>query len=226
MSIGAGLLWSTIIALIAIAIWRTTVNKKWKTVGKVVGGIALLGVIVGVAIWGWLKYQDRPQVVTQLAGIAIGMSKAEVTLALGKPTRDTIGFTDGKLGPMRLAYVDEYNKDKMTLIYFDYDDNAVERICELDGYESLLGFSKYSDEQDIIEKLGAPGDVSIHKEGLRKIISYPQWKAAYIIEKGDVRGVCTSKSGIVKYEDELGEAASPTQKPWEDDPVVDEPSEN
>ena len=195
MSIGAGLLWSTIIALIAIAIWRTTVNKKWKTVGKVVGGIALLGVIVGVAIWGWLKYQDRPQVVTQLAGIAIGMSKAEVTLALGKPTRDTIGFTDGKLGPMRLAYVDEYNKDKMTLIYFDYDDNAVERICELDGYESLLGFSKYSDEQDIIEK-------------------------------GDVRGVCTSKSGIVKYEDELGEAASPTQKPWEDDPVVDEPSEN
>src|SRR5437764_10827560 len=97
MTLGAGVVWATLLVLIALAIWRTTVNQKWNLVGKAVLSIVVVAAIIGAGFWGWNKYQNRPQLVTELAGVKLGMTRVEVTLALGEPKtksdpgRDTEG---------------------------------------------------------------------------------------------------------------------------------------
>lgn len=58
MSIGAGIVWSTVIVLIAVLIWRTTVNRKWKIVGKVVLGLFACGLIA----WAWAQAAEATPV--------------------------------------------------------------------------------------------------------------------------------------------------------------------
>ena len=75
-------------------------------------------------------------------------------------------------------------------------------VCEQDGYSSLLGFSRFSNEADVIKKLGPPDHTSIRANGLEKMISYSKWKASYQIAKGAVTAVCMSSSGEVSFKDE------------------------
>jgi hypothetical protein len=38
MTLGAGVVWATLLVLVALAIWSISVKQKWKLVGKVVLG--------------------------------------------------------------------------------------------------------------------------------------------------------------------------------------------
>jgi len=217
VSVGAGIIWSTLIVLLAVAIWRTTVNKKWKAVGKVLAVIIGLGVLIGTAWWGWEEYQNRPQVVESLGGVSVGMTDVEVTLALGKPGEDSGPRTSEKVGQWKVfVYTKEHDDDYYLLVRFDGVNGVftVDMICEEKGYSSLLGFSRYSSEQALVDKLGQPEKVSITASGLEKMISYPKWKAVFRIEKGEVTGVCTSKDGTVEFAEEYGETVpEPTNSP-------------
>jgi hypothetical protein len=88
MGIGAGILSSTVLILLAIAIYQISARKKWKTVAKVFGAFVLLLVVLGAGIWGWNAYKARPKVLTELAGLRLGMTPLEVKLAKGAPTND------------------------------------------------------------------------------------------------------------------------------------------
>ena len=48
---------------------------------------------------------------------------------------------------------------------------------------ALLGLSRYSSEKEVIEKLGPPGTVSINEAGSEKVMSYPNWYAAFGLKK-------------------------------------------
>lgn len=226
MTLGEGIVWSTLIALVAIAIWRTTVNKKWKVVGIVIGGLVLLGVVIGVGFWGWDKYEHRPQVVTGLIGVTLGMSPVEVTLALGRPTTKFQLSTD-KDELQQISYLYRGDNDDSYIHSVTFlgrtGEMKVAKICDYRGDSAVLGFSQYDDEKSVVEKLGPPGKTSIRADGLAKIISYPQWKAAYFIEKRMLQGVCASESGVATYTDEFDPTATNpfdqfdelAKKPWE-----------
>lgn len=89
MTLGSGILWSTVIVLLAVTIYQVSVRNKWGTAGKAFGVLILLGAIIGGAAWGWYVYQDRPQVVTELGGIRLGMTQLDVKLLKGAPTSES-----------------------------------------------------------------------------------------------------------------------------------------
>jgi hypothetical protein len=53
MTVGDGILWSTVLVLLAVAVHQISVHKKWKLVGKGIGFVLLLGAAAGLAIWRW-----------------------------------------------------------------------------------------------------------------------------------------------------------------------------
>ncbi len=84
---------------------------------------------------------------------------------------------------------------------------VVTDICDVGGYGIVLGFSQNSSEMDILNNLGKPSAVSIHEEGTEKILSYPQWNAAFELAKGRVIKVCVTDRPEMRYSAEYG--ASP-----------------
>lgn len=178
-------------------------KKKWRLVGKIAGGLIIFCIVIGLAVWGWHVYKARPIPVNQLGSISLGMTPLEVTLALGEP--NNVNANDVSDGNRRYLYM-EYG----TLEYFirfsdpNISTEQVEAICSSDYSNGVFGLSKYSSENDVIKKLGNPISQSVHKEGLRKMISYPELKVSFEIEKGDVISVCVSEDGTMKYLEEYG----------------------
>lgn len=205
MTLGTSLFWITILVLVILGIRYTTRQKKWRLVAKIVGGLAILGVILGFAVWAWGSYKDRPQPVDTLGSLSLGMSPLEVTLAAGKP--DIESKPDEIDGSRRYLYKD-YSGDVEYFVRFsDVNENSDERvdlICTSNYAHHVFGLSKYSSEKEVTKKLGEPTSQSIRKDGLAKIISYENWKVAFEIEKKSVTEVCVSSSGKVSYREEYG----------------------
>ncbi len=203
MALGASLFWIALVALLVFGARFVTQKKKWRLVGKIIGGLVVLCIAIGLAIWGWNAYKGRPQPVDALGSISLGMTPVEVTLALGEP--NNTNPNDVSDGHRRYLYM-EYG----TLEYFiKFSDAAsssehVQAVCSGDYNNGVFGLSKYSSQKDVIKKLGNPISQSIHKDELRKMISYPEWKVSYEIEKGDVVSVCVSENGDMQYLEEYG----------------------
>jgi hypothetical protein len=222
MTLGSGILWSTILVLLAVTIYLVSVRNKWKTVAKLFGVLILGAAFIGGATWGWYAYQNRPQVVTELGGIRLGMTQLDVKLLKGAPTtaseieeqKDHSEDDEGKKGQrFKLSWLfggDESSGTSLKIVFYGAtrDDLRVAIVCETGGYSTPLGLGRFSSEEDIVKRLGSPSTESIDSQGLRKVISYRQWKTAYEIEKGSVEAVCVAASGRVRYSDEYKDAGT------------------
>jgi hypothetical protein len=201
MTLGDSLIWITLILLTTGGIYLITKRKKWRLVAKIVGVLILIGIVIGIGAWAWNWYENRPQVVTKIGDISLGMTPIDVTLALGKPNLEAPATGEDQTS--RFYYFD-YDNELNYLIRFSKD-SGVERavvVCTENSYRKIFGLGKYNDEDKIIEKLGKPTTTSIRADGLAKFISYSQWKVAFSIEKGQVKNVCVTNSGEVKFLDE------------------------
>lgn len=85
MTLGDGILWSTVLILTAAAIYQFSVRKLWNTVGKVSTVVVLIGAVVGGGFVGWNHYKLRPHIVNEIGELRLGMTPLEVTLAKGEP---------------------------------------------------------------------------------------------------------------------------------------------
>ncbi len=201
MTLGAALLWITIILLIIFGIRFVTKNKKWKLVGKITGIIVLIALLISAGVWIWNWNKNRPYQVQTLGDISLGMSPLDITLALGKPNADNDTAADGD---RRIVYLDYVG----TLNYFvrfsrENDEEYAATICTRDYSHKIFGLGKYNTEKEVTKKLGEPTSISVRSDGLAKMISYAPWKVAYEIEKGDVKGVCITKNTEVRFLEEL-----------------------
>jgi hypothetical protein len=174
----------------------------------------LIGALVGGGVWGWLAYQNRPYVVDTLAGIRLGMTPLEVQLVKGKGVM---------LPPLEQESVGPNDRFSSFSLYGDFSDHLdpyvlgvsfrgndphsmrVTQVCEKKGNNKLLGIGHYSKEQDVIDRLDEPSRVSINAEGLRKYLSYEQWKVGFEIEQGNVIEICITESGELIYHTEYGD---------------------
>lgn len=204
MTLGTSLIWIAILFLLAFGIRYVTHKKKWCLVLKIIGGLACLGILVSLAIHGWYVYKERPQPIDTLGAISLGMTPLEVTLALGKPS----GTNENDMFDSHRRYVyTDYSGTPEYIIKFSEVTNSieyVESVCSRDYSKTIFGLGKYSSEFEVIKKLGAPVSQSIHKDGLKKMISYPEWKVSFEIEKNDVISTCVSEDGDIKYLEEYG----------------------
>jgi len=204
MTLGSSLIWITVLILLAFGIRYVTHKKKWRLVLKIIGGLFGLGILVGLAIWGWYVYKERPQPVDTLGAISLGMTPLEVTLALGKPN----GTNENNMldNHRRYLYTDYSGTSKYIVKFSDATNSIehVESVCSRDYSKTVFGLGKYSSEAEVTKKLGMPISQSIHKDGLKKMISYPEWKVSFEIEKGDVISACVSEDGDMQYLEEYG----------------------
>lgn len=204
MTLGTGIFASTVLIVLVIAIRQITLRKKWKLVGKITAGtVAVCAVIVGCFYaWNYIEsLPPAPSVVTELAGVKLGMSPTDVKLALGEPDTDPDPVSEK--GQTRVDYI--YLEPGLSITFYGKDKytTKAEIICTSDQYTKLLGFDNLSTEDAIIQRLGTPSKVSVSKDGLNKIISYKKWKAAFSISKGSVTEKCASASGIISFNEEL-----------------------
>lgn len=213
MTLGEGILWSTISLLIAGAIYQVSIHHKWKVVSKTFAGLILIGILIGSGVWGWNAYQERPQVVDELNGISLGMRSVEVSVLKGEPSnKDSHHSKPHKRetdGEFQMLWVFRPNGDSndMEIAVFSgeiAEKMTVYRVCQRGGYNTLLGFGQGDLERDVRQKLGEPSFVSFNKDGLSKWLSYEKWKASFDISKGRIVSFCLSESGRMAYSEEYG----------------------
>jgi hypothetical protein len=206
MTLGTGVVLSTLLIIAAVGIYQISVRGKWKIVGRVVGILLLcIGVLAGIG-WGWYSYANRPSAAQELEGVRLGMTPVQVTLARGEPTKKSETAKD-KDGEIRVGwtYQDTGTTDEWTLVmFFGRSENELKAsiVCRRGGYTTLHGLGRFNSEGDVLNKLGQPTNESIHKSGLSKIISFASLKTAYTITKGQVSEVCVTDTGAVTYADE------------------------
>lgn len=206
MSLGTSLIWIAVLALLVYGIRLITKKKKWRLVIKVIAVLILLGILIGLGVWGWSVYKDRPQPVDTLGSISLGMTPIDVTLAVGKPTQEIL---PNELDTSRRYIYEGYGGDLKYTIKFSGSDetpvDVVQVVCTGDYMNEVFGLGKYDSEKDVIKKLGSPSNQSIRADGLAKMISYEKWNVAFEIQQGDVTKTCISSSGKVTYLKEYGE---------------------
>lgn len=199
MTQGESIVWVSILVLGALGVRQINQKKKWGLVVKMMGGLVLLGILVGVGMWTWALYRERPRPMNELGELSLGMSPLDVSLTLGKPSREVPpGETDGsrRLFYEGLGGVDYFVK------FSDVDNGSIEQveiICTNNYLFEIFGLGKYDSEKDVIKKIGPPTTQSIRIDGLAKIISYKEWNVAFEIQKGDIMGVCVTSNGEVSY---------------------------
>jgi hypothetical protein len=180
------------------------------TVGKIAIAGALFCGVAGVGIFVVTADRDprpEPQIITEFGGVRLGMSPTDVTLALGKPFASSKIESDGD-GRAHLIYV--YSKGKkddhsLDVTFHGAAPSSMRAavVCEQGGFSSLLGFDKFSREQDILRVLGNPAFTSIRGHGLQKAISYSQWNTSFKIALGKVMGLRIHQGNFIRYDKEV-----------------------
>jgi hypothetical protein len=67
----------------------------------------------------------------------------------------------------------------------------------------LLGFDRFSREEDVMRGLGKPSYTSIRKDGLEKTVSFSAWNASFKIALNKVVGFCIHQGNFVQYDEEV-----------------------
>jgi hypothetical protein len=212
MSLGSGIFLAVVLLILAIGVWQIMTREKWKTVEKIAGALVGLGLMAAAVIFVMYADKDqipRPSTISQLAGVKLGMSPTDVTLALGRPS------ISGKMeidrdGQAHLTYV--YTKDQnedysLDIIFAGADSRSTRAviICEKGGFSNLLGLDRYSSEQDVLRNLGTPSYSSIRNDGLEKAISYAAWNASFKVARGRVIALCIHQGNFILYDREIAQ---------------------
>jgi len=186
------------------------------TVSKIAIAGGLLCLLAGAGVLVAAADKDQrpgPQTIAELGGARLGMSPTDVTLAMGKPFASSKIETDGH-GRAHLIYVYSRGKNDDHSLDITFHGNGpanlrVAVICEQGGFAALLGFDKFSREEDISRVLGIPTHSSIRGDGLEKTISYSKWNASFKIALGKVVGICIHRGDFIQYDKEVP-AGAPT----------------
>lgn len=199
MSTGDSLILIAIVLAICFVIYKIHQKQKWKLFGKIVGVLIIIGLLIGAGTYAYYWYDNLPYEATQLGKVSLDMTPVEVTLQLGKPNGDNTNES----GVRRFVYMDYGSVDYF--VKFEKDTSGIERVttvCSGDYMNDIFGLGVYDSEKNIIKKLGEPSNTSVNKDGLSKMISYEKWKVAFLIEKGEVKQTCITKSGKVAFAEE------------------------
>lgn len=184
-----------------------TIGKK---TAKIAAALVCFFLLAGATLY-YLGHADEdrrppPQLIQELAGVRLGMSPTDVTLGLGKPSASSTTETDpGGGAHLTYAYTKPRNQDYALTITFHGPDSLSTRavvICEKGGFSNLLGFDKFSREEDLLRVLGTPALSSIRSDGLEKAISYDAWNASFKIAQGEVVAICIHQGHFIQYDKE------------------------
>ncbi len=193
------------------------VQKSWDYWGCLIFFITLLIFIIGVTIAITLPLFDKESKNTlssnetkKISEISLGMRPLDVTLLKGKASNfnEKINIQND-YSSLDWYYQYEYEDRPAIEISFigDTTENLeVSRVCGLP--KNLIISNVYIadplTETEIIREFGKPDNISIHKDGLSKWISYPERQIAFEISKSIANSVCLDESPISYLEEYKG----------------------
>ena len=217
MTIGDGIFYSTILLVLAGAIYAISVRGKWKTAGKVFSVFVLVVAVCGGIFYGYGQYQSRlpppatPEplatpkpltAVTEYMEVKLGASRVDVTLKHGAPESERVFVTKTGEQGEALTYPEfevEIKGGKVA--------NSVSRVCSQSGLlvdvNPFVYISPYENEGSVKIKLGTPSSESISNDGTRKILNYDELNVALFFAKLEVIEICMTENAL-RYTHEYG----------------------
>ena len=196
MSTGESLIIIVILLGLGFGIYKIHQKKKWKLVGKFAS--VIIGIILLISAGFYINnvYKNRPQEVSSLAGISLGMKKVDVTVKKGKPDLENMN----KEGETTLYYKG-YSGIIKNVISLD-SKNEVYRICSFEYSDEVFGLGVYDSLENIIKKLDEPQGKSINKDGTKMILTYPQYNVAFQIYEGNIDMTCVTTQEKISFFEE------------------------
>jgi hypothetical protein len=189
MTIGTGIFASTLLLVLAFAAWKATKHQRWKAVLKACAIVVCVSGVLGVGIWQIDEYNERPVPQTELEGVVLGMTQADVKIAKGSPSSETSGEKDKAPA---MFYKPLYGDGILLVIFSDPGNGRAmaTKVCRISDPPPVNGIHNYMGERQVIERLGAPDASWLADDQLSKFMLFSKWKMQVEIEKGSVHSIC------------------------------------
>jgi hypothetical protein len=209
VSIGDAIFLSSLL-LSVVGLYAATKDRwNWKRIAKwaIAAPVVLALVILG-SIWVYDKIEERPVRQTEFEGIRLAATESDVLFLKGKPY--AVFESDKELW----AYLADPDEQRAFLLV-SLRDGKVRWVgyteSTREGHRPrLLGFTIGSEYAAVIDKLGAPSDVSTSSDGLRRLASFANYNVFFEFRKGRVTeyGIFDTKTGPVRLFDEAEHGSS------------------
>lgn len=218
MTLGEGIFSSTLAILFAFFLYQLSVRRAWAKAIKFAAVFALLVLALAGGVSGWQYYQARPHADGKIRGIGLGMSKTDVTLALGEP--DHAGSVAGESSDNEskerdvLFYGSLTPRKDYLVIFLDSvgENGRVVSICKAGGFGSIFGARIGSTKSDLIERFGSPTSRTIQGDGLEEALFYEQWNLKFYLQKLQVTQFCLTKGSARPVPDDDSGLPFPEKK--------------
>ena len=196
MTLGDGILASTVLVLISIAIWKIAGRLKFLFTLRNIAVAVGLSCLATLVFTGWQRYEQRPQKPYEVRNITLGMTQADVMVELGKPSDTKFKNTE--------KYITELwnyeSKDLYFYVAYDSENKKVVVMCE-QSPRLQTPFGYKMTQKDIIEKLGEYASASYTKDQLKKRIDFPSFNVSFYIEGGIIIAYCVSEAAKIALGD-------------------------
>lgn len=174
--------------------------KKWLSIGfKIVWLIILVPIVISSLVYAYQWYQELPSEVNGLAGISLGMKPVDVTLTKGKQSGEKVG-DDGRL---RYIYTDYSGNPELFIKFADSTgEGGVVTICSYEYRDRVFDLGKLDSLSKVLNKLGEPTGKSISADGTRQLITYSQYRVAFIVAENRIEETCATSEEKMTFIEE------------------------
>ena len=196
MTLGDGILASTVLVLLSIAIWQIVGRLKFLFTLRNIAVAVALSCLATLGFMAWQRYEQRPKKPDEVRNITLGMTQADVLVELGKPS-------DPKIRNNEKHITDLWNYESEDLSFYvayDSDNKKVVAMCE-QSPRLQTPFGYKMTQKDITEKLGEYASASYTKNQLMKRIDFPNFNVAFYVQGGLITAYCVSEDAKIALGD-------------------------
>lgn len=176
MSAGTGIF----LAGLAIAFAILLVARRhvpWKGILFSIGVIVATMLVIGLSVYGYDQYSNRPRPVHEYIGVALGDTIDEVRFKLGEPAKST-----ENAGTTELIYGDDHVSRHVRI-------RGGEVVLVLACLDNVLGslprlsrISKYSDLKSILERFGEPSNISKSGNSTARLYNFQKYNLTFLLD--------------------------------------------
>lgn len=211
MITGEGIFYATVLILLVACFKHLSKTKRLKLIGKFMGGFVILCFIVGFSIYSYNLYQNRLVQQNSLFGVSLKMKLIDVRLVLGEPEKKLENKNSKNEDILIYFYktyswgeIDKYIKFKKQESYW-----YVYAICDLNPNGKIYDLFTFTEESEVVKKLGEPTSHSVNQDGLRKFLTFKYLNIAIEIEKNNITTLCLTDDDNVQYINEYSADKKP-----------------
>ncbi len=199
MDIGTGIFFGLVFLGLVWLYVATRDRWRWKRI------IIWFSVLVSLPIaggGGWLWFDNYRESKPRFEGVfwdlRPGMGLDELAFRKGEPKEKNENYWLYAGDGADVAHVVSLRNGKVRAI------EAIAREGKAYALPTLQGISRFSSQEEIENKFGAPDAISIAKGGARRMLSFLRYGLVFVLEKNQVvaLGVLDPSEGALRYREE------------------------